>query len=228
LIGPDPITILSEDCWGGEFCRVHGCAYTTPLAGAYIEPAAYLDFLENLGAPDAFDLHWVASQQAHPVARTPYATIHFLHARSWSEIDEAFPRRVARMNSGRLFFKIDFGKPGYTSRDVERWNALALPNALALLPPQDPPGLDLDNVYQGVQVREWVHDGAAMLHKGRRDFDFHHWIRTGKLRRARTARVLHFLLWDEYAPSTVRRALGFTGIRRPLPEGASAKANALS
>jgi hypothetical protein len=207
------VTILSEDCWGGEFCRVHGCAYTTPLAGAYIEPVRYLDFLENLGAPDAFDLHWVASQHAHPVARTPYATIHFLHARSWGDIDEAFPRRVARMNPARLFFKIDFGKPGYTPRDVERWNALALPNAVALLPPEDPPGMNLDAVHQGVQVRNWTPDGAAMLHLSRRDFDFHHWIRTGGLCRSRVARLLHFVLWDGHAPSGMRASLGFRGGR---------------
>jgi uncharacterized protein (DUF1919 family) len=209
LIGSEPVTIISEDCWGGEFCRVRGCAYTTPLAGAFIEPGAYLDFLENLGAPDAFTLHWVASQHAYPVARTPYATIHFLHAHSWKDIDEAFPRRVARMNPERLFFKIDFGKAGYEQRDVERWNALALPNAVALLPPVDPPGLDLEAVHQGVQVRDWTHDGAAMLHGSRRDFDFHHWIRTGELRRSRINRLMHFLFWDGHAPSRVTRALRF-------------------
>jgi uncharacterized protein (DUF1919 family) len=207
LLGGEPVTILSEDCWGGEFCRVRGCAYTTPLAGAFVEPGAYLDFLENLGEPDAFALHWVASQHAYPVARTPYATIHFMHAHSWKDIDEAFPRRVARMNPERLFFKIDFGKAGYTPRDVERWNTLALPNAVALLPPVDPPGLDLDAVHQGVQMRAWTHDGAAMLHWSRRDFDFHHWIRTGKLRRSRISRALHFLLWDGHAPNQVARAL---------------------
>jgi uncharacterized protein (DUF1919 family) len=214
LIGREPVTILSEDCWGGEFCRVHGCAYTTPLAGAYIEPAAYLDFLENLWAPDAFELHWVASQHAYPVARTPYATIQFMHARSWKEIDEAFPRRVGRVNPDRLFFKIDFGKRGYTQNDVDRWNALALPNAIALLPPVDPPGLNLDAVHQGLQVRAWTHDGEAMLHWSRRDFDFHHWIRTGKLRRSRISRVLHFLLWDDHSPSVVRRKLDGVLARR--------------
>jgi uncharacterized protein (DUF1919 family) len=209
LIGTEPVTIFSEDCWGGEFCRVHGCAYTTPLAGAFIEPGAYLDFLENLGEADAFDLHWVASQHTYPVARTPYATIHFMHAHSWKEIDEALPRRLARINPERLFFKIDFGKPGYTQHDVERWNALALPNAIALLPPADPPGLDLDAVHQGIQVRAWNHDGAAMLHWSRRDFDFHHWIRTGKLRRSRISRALHFLFWDGQAPNTLIQALPF-------------------
>ena len=130
-----------------------------------------------------------------------------MHAPSWKEIDKAFPRRVARIAPQRLFFKIDFGKTGYTQHDVERWNALALPNAVALLPPVDPPGLDLDAVHQGLQVRAWTHDGAAMLHWSRRDFDFHHWIRTGELSRSRISRALHFLLWDGHAPSAVKRTL---------------------
>jgi uncharacterized protein (DUF1919 family) len=201
LIGPTPVTLISEDCWGGEFCRTLGCAYTTPLAGAFMEAEDYLDFLENFDALDAFHLRPVTGPRAYPVGRTPYATIHFMHATTWKEAAAAFRRRAARINPGQLFFKIDFGKAGYTPRDVDRWNKLALPNAIALLPPDPRPTLDFKHVHQGWRMRTWSFDGAAMFHLSRRAFDFQHWIRTGTLRTCQWNRALNFLFWDRLAPS---------------------------
>jgi uncharacterized protein (DUF1919 family) len=207
LLGPGPVAILSDDCWGGEFCRAVGCAYTTPLAGAYVEPRDYLTLLENLHRPDAFRLWPLGVRRGHLVCRTPYATIHYLHTASWAEIERALPRRLERMQGARLFHKIDFGKPGYRQVDVDRWNALALPNAVALLPPTPRMALDLTRVHQGVKVDRWMLHGLAMFHFSRRSFDFHHWIRTGRLRKSRVNRALNFLFWDTWAPSEVKQLL---------------------
>jgi uncharacterized protein (DUF1919 family) len=201
LIGTEPVTILSDDCWGGEFCRSLGCAYTTPLAGVYVEPRDYLTFLENLDREDAFRLRPVPGGRAYPIGRTPYATLHFLHGKSWNEVERIFLRRVTRINRKRLFYKIDFGKPGYRQADVERWNALALPRAIALIPPRGRVGLDFAKVHQAVTVPRWVYDGIAMFHLSRRSFDFHYWIRTGRLRKSWLNRALNFLLWDAWIPS---------------------------
>ena len=201
LIGDEPVTVITEDCWGSEFCRTFGCAYTTPLAGAYLLAGDYLAFLENFNKSDAFDLEPVESSHRFPVGRTPYATIHFMHGRSWDEVAAAWPRRVARIERTRLFFKIDFGKSGYTQDDVERWNALALPNAIALLPPTARLGLALTRVHQGWRVKQWTYHGAAMFHLSRRAFDFHHWIRTGRLRPNRWNRALNFIFWDALVPT---------------------------
>ena len=201
FLGEAPITILSEDCWGGEFCRTIGCAYTTPLAGAFILPGEYLNFLENLAKADAFELEPAESSHRYPVGRTPYATIHFMHARSWDEVAAAWPRRVARVNRDRLFFKIDFGKSGYVQDDVERWNRLALSNAIALLPPTARMGLDLSRVHCGWRMKQWTWHGAAMFHLSRRSFDFYHWIRFEHLRESLPNRVLNFLFWDQLVPS---------------------------
>ena len=206
--GGDQVTIVSEDCWGGEFCRAIGCAYTTPLAGAFILSGDYLNFLENLRAPDAFDLRPLAGAHAYPIGRTPYATIHFMHAGTWTDAAEAFARRVARINRERLFFKIDFGKAGYTQRDVERWNRLRLPNALALLPPGPRLGFDFTEVHCGWRMPVWTYDGAAMFHLSRRAFDFHHWLRTGELRESRWTRALNFLFWDRLVPSELKWRIG--------------------
>lgn len=205
LAGRQPVTIISEDCWGGEFCRAAGRAYTTPLAGAFILSGDYLKFLENFHAPDAFELRPRLGSHAYPVGCTPYATIHFMHAATWTEASAAFARRVARINRGRLFFKIDFGKSGYTQDDVDRWNRLRLPRAIALLPPGPRLGFDFAQVHRGWRMPVWTHDGAAMFHLSRRAFDFHHWLRTGELRRSAWTRALNWLLWDRLVPSALAR-----------------------
>ena len=217
LAGRGPVTIISEDCWGGEFCRAVGCAYTTPLAGAFILSGDYLKFLENFHTPDAFRLRPLAGSSSYPIGCTPYATIHFMHAATWAEAADAFTRRAARINRNRLFFKIDFGKSGYTQEDVERWNRLRLPKAIALLPPGPRLGFDFSQVHRGWRMRAWTYDGAAMFHLSRRAFDFHHWLRTGKLRNCGWTRVLNFLFWDRLVPSEIKRkhAVLFFGTEAP-------------
>jgi uncharacterized protein (DUF1919 family) len=208
------VTILTEDCWGGEFCRTLGCAYTTPLVGAFILAGDYLTFLENITAPDAFHLESVDTSHRYPVGRTPYATIHFLHGRSWDEVTAAWPRRIARISHDRLFFKIDFGKSGYTQDDIARWNALALPNAIALLPPRPRIGLDFSSVHQGWRMKQWTYHGAGMFHLSRRAFDFHYWIRTGRLRTCWWNRALNFLFWDQLVPRDLTAMLMPSRARR--------------
>jgi uncharacterized protein (DUF1919 family) len=202
------VTIISEDCWGGEFCRAVGCAYTTPVAGAFILSGDYLNFLENFRAPDAFDLRAISGSHAYPIGCTPYATIHFMHATTWNEAASAFARRVARIDRRRLFFKIDFGKSGYSQNDIDRWNRLALPNAVALLPPGPRLGFDFALVHRGWRMPVWTYDGAAMFHLSRRAFDFHRWLRTGELRRNGWTRALNFLFWDRLVPSELNRRIG--------------------
>ena len=206
LVGREPLTIISEDCWGGEFCRTAGLPYSTPLAGAFILPGDYLNFLENFWAPGAFHLQRIASSHDYPVGRTPYAVIHFPHAKSWPEAAAAFSRRLPRINPGRLFFKIDFGKSGYSQNDIDRWNALGLRNSIALLPPRSRFGFDFSDVHQGWRMNNWSYDGAAMFHLSRRAFDFHYWAWTGELRSCWWNCALNFLFWDTLVLSEITLA----------------------
>lgn len=207
LAGSEPITILSEDCWGGEFCRTLQRPYTTPLAGSLIPPRNYLNFLENITKPDALAIEPVPSSESHPVGKTPYATIHFLHFATWDEAKDKFQRRSRRIAWHRLYYKIDFGKPGYTQRDVERWNSLHLNRCIALIPVTTPPGLDFTGLHNAVRVPDWCDDGSAMFYAARRHFSFHDWIHTGRLRQSLLAQTLNILLYDLYYPSLVRNKL---------------------
>ena len=219
LIGREPLTIISEDAWGGEFCRAAGLPFSKPLAGAFIVSGDYLYFLENIAMPDAFDLEPLAHSSAYPIGRTPYATIHFLHATSWEAAAAAFQRRAARINRDRLFFKIDFGKSGYTQADVDRWNALGLRNSIALVPPGSRLGFDFTHVHQGCRMKKWTYDGAAMFHLSRRVFDFHYWAWTGELRPCWWNRTLNFFFWDRLLPSEIMHLVRMIlfGAAEPTP-----------
>jgi uncharacterized protein (DUF1919 family) len=196
LVGPSLPSIISEDCWGGECCRRLGVPYNTPLAGISIPPDGYLSFLENIGNSDAFDVEPASSSEPYPVGRSHYCSFHFMHYHTWEEALAKFQRRAQRLRGNRLCYKIDFGKAGYTQRDVERWNRLALEPAIALLPPQTPPGLDFSGLTRSVVVPDWNQDGSAMFSIARRHFDFYHWLRTGGVRKSPWITALHFLFFD--------------------------------
>lgn len=189
-------TIISEDCWGGEFCRRLAVPYNTPFAGAFIPATDYLSFLENIENKDAFNLERVPAAENYPIGRTPYCVIHFIHYKTWEEARDKFRRRAQRINRATLCYKIDFGKAEYTQSDIERWNRLTLSTRVALLSPQSRPGLDFSAVARSVKVPDWNIDGSAMFSIARRHFDFYHWLRTGEIRQSRWIRLLHFLLFD--------------------------------
>ncbi len=191
LLARRDVSIISDDCWGGEFYRLLHIPYTTPTVGLYVEPSQYLDFVENLRRPDAFDLQWVATEHGFPVARTPYATLYCLHYSSGEEALETVSRRAKRINWDRLRVKIDFGK-GYSEKDVARWNRMKLPNSLAIVPASLHPGIG--PVWHSVVTPEWQEHGLKMCAISANFFDFPRWTRTGEVR---------FSFWNRWVSKMV-------------------------
>jgi uncharacterized protein (DUF1919 family) len=197
-----PFSIISDDCWGSQIYRHLELPYATPTVGLYIEPSEYIDFITNLHQADAADLNFVPSIHRFPVAETPYARIFFMHYATEAEARDKFTRRFRRILFDRLLVKIDFGKAGYGARDIARWNALRFPGALALYPPQVGPRQA--DIFRGVQVADWVLDGAAMFDRSRKYFDFRRWIAGRGVGRTRRYRLLNFLLLDPSAPGRLK------------------------
>jgi len=174
------ISIISDDCWAGQFYQMLNLQYLTPTIGLLVDPKTYINFLSNLRNEDAFSLRFIRSTQSYPVAVTPYATIHFFHYETEEQAKSAFLRRVKRIEWSQLFVKIDFGKGGYSKKELEAWNAMKLPNSIALYPPNKF-GLR-PNVHNGVMIPDWIIDGAKMFDISRQHFDLFHWIDTGNVR----------------------------------------------
>ncbi len=108
-----------------------------------------INFIKNIRMPDAANLTFIASNEKFPVAVTPYATLYFMHYHSEQEAVEKFSRRFSRINYNNIFFKIDFGKQGATSEDIDEWNSMKLPNSVAFYPPT---------------VTQFVHNGIDLLY----------------------------------------------------------------
>jgi uncharacterized protein (DUF1919 family) len=193
-----PCTIISDDCWGAEFYRQMRIPYRTPTVGLWIEPRTYIDFVVNLRKTDASKLKFVASSSSYPMGITPYAELHFLHYHDGPEAEKKFQRRFIRMDFSRLRVKIDFGKAGYTSSDVLRWNSLRLPNSVAFYR-RNTPAADL-GVHNGVLVDDWNPNGALMFNITRKYFDVYRWCESGIVESGRRYLVLNVMLLDPTAP----------------------------
>jgi uncharacterized protein (DUF1919 family) len=205
LLLPTDVSVISDDCWGGEFYRSRRLPYLTPTAGLFIEPHQYLAFLRHLRAPDAFALTFVASSHGFPVAVTPYATINFMHYSTPQEAEAAFRRRAERIVWQKLFYKIDFGKPGYGVADVETWNHMRLPNSVALVPASSP--LAQRDIWHRCVLPHWEINGARMYHVSRRFFDLSFWARTGAVRMSLMNTLLSRAVSSPGVPVSLKEAL---------------------
>jgi uncharacterized protein (DUF1919 family) len=199
------ITLISDDCWAAEFYRLLRIPYLTPSVGLYVEVADYLDFVSNLRAANAFQLRFIPSEKAYPVARTPYATLHFMHYSSEDEAREKFLRRAARINWEQLFIKVDFGKPDYTAMDVARWNGMKLPNSLAIVPESSP--FARQAIWNAMTTPYWEINGARMFAISRNFFDFPHWTRTGNVRCSIRNRLVREVVQNQIVPGYLKRTL---------------------
>jgi uncharacterized protein (DUF1919 family) len=175
-----PVSIVADDCWAAELYGTLKLLYLTPVVGLWIQPSDYIRFVRNLRSKDAFDLTFIQSRETYPVARTPYATLHFMHYASESEAKDKFSRRATRLNWDRIYTKIDFGKPGYTMRDVDEWNWLKLPNSVAFYP--NASEFSERGIHNGVAISDWTLNGAAMFQISKMHFDLFRWLRCGEIR----------------------------------------------
>ena len=178
-LAPRDVSIISDDCWGGQYYRVLGIPYLTPTVGCWIEPDHYLDFVLTVLSVAKLEAAVAKDTKDYPVLSVGLSRLHFIHDTNTGEALDKFARRVQRINRRKLFVKVDFGKY-YSPAEVERWNALALPNSVALYPS----GSILANntqIHHGVAIDAWNIDGAKMYGISQRSLDVIHWLKTGKI-----------------------------------------------
>ena len=116
LLGPPDVSILSDDCWGGQYYRSLQLPYLTPTVGCWVEPAHYLDFVEHFTEDNALRLLSVHVEKDYPVLTTRHARLHFIHDHDPRKVAETFERRVARLN----LENIAYGRLGATDGEIHQ------------------------------------------------------------------------------------------------------------
>lgn len=197
---PSSYTIISDDCWAGQLEKQLGIAYTTPTVGLYIIGKDYISFIKNIHMPNALQLDFIESIENFPVAVTPFTKLYFMHFEDEKEALDKFSRRFKRIDYKNIFFKMDFGKPGVTEKEIEEWNNMKLPNSVAFYPPSV-----TQFIHNGIMIPEWDLDGAAMFNICRKYFDVFNWLKKGELHTTIKYRILNFMFLDPTSFARVKK-----------------------
>lgn len=197
----EKFTIISDDCWGGQIYRQLLIPYYTPTVGLWIGGDDYFRFIENLHAPDATDIFAIKSKATYPIGQSPYAKFHFLHYENFDIAKETFIRRYQRINWDNLLYKIDLEKPVFELEHVRRWNELKLPNSIAFYSNRVLENWG-DEIHNGLYIKNWSIDGAAMFDISRSYFNIFQWLDKGYIQKSLMYSLMNFLIYD---PTTLKK-----------------------
>ena len=113
----NPITILSDDCWGGEVYHRLGLPFTSPLINVYWDKEEYIRFIQDPLFYLGTELTIVSDGRmpdAYPIGRLGdgkrSVILKFLHVRTFAEAKEQWDRRNARVNCNNLFAKLSVSR----------------------------------------------------------------------------------------------------------------------
>lgn len=112
----NPITILSDDCWGGYVYNRLKLPFTSPLINVYWDRDQYTEFISDPVFYLNTNLEMIRDGNLHdgvcPVGSLGDAKrkveMHFVHNVDFNEAKEQWDRRRQRMNVQNLFVKMGF------------------------------------------------------------------------------------------------------------------------
>jgi uncharacterized protein (DUF1919 family) len=202
---PDKFSIIADDCWAGQLYEQLHIEYLTPTVGLWIKPENYLKYLECFDEVHKGELEFIVGDKNYPVAMLSGVEIHFMHFDNEQEAREKYLRRLGRIDKKHTHIKIDFGKPGYTRADMDKWNELRIPNSVAFYPPSVK--IPEAGIYNGILIPDWVIDGAVMFDRTRRYFNLFEWLRSGRIENGLLYRIMNLVLFDPTAPKRIVKEL---------------------
>lgn len=189
LVGGEPFTIVSNNCWGAHVYQALAIPYATPFVGLFIPPDSYLtllgDFERLMRAPLQFTR---ASRSASVNAWRSAAglnypigllggevEIDFQHYPDEATARETWRRRTARMTADprRRFFKFD-DREGATAAHIDAFCAMDLPNKLCFA--AKPARASI--IVPPASGEDHAPDGVSLAAISRRYFNTLRWIST--------------------------------------------------
>lgn len=112
----NPVTILSDDCWGGYVYHELDLPFTSPLININWPKDSYCKFMQDpiyyLEQPLHMEQEGNPGKNLFPIGRLGEGNrsvfLHFVHAPSIQKAKSLWDRRIARINKGRIFIKVSF------------------------------------------------------------------------------------------------------------------------
>lgn len=109
-----PVTILSDDCWGGQVYHELLLQFTSPLINIFWQKDSYCRFMQDplYYFAQPLELHTEGNlrENIYPVGqigeKDRRIRLEFVHARSFKEAESLWEKRKRRINKERIFVKI--------------------------------------------------------------------------------------------------------------------------
>lgn len=142
------ITIISNNCWGGQVYESYGIQKQSPTVGLFMFAKDYLMFCSHLEECLAAELEFIEPSQSkwkdmpqlqderygtYPVGRLSLngydIEIFFLHYKNKEEAKEKWSRRCKRVNLDRLIIKFN-DQNGFEEADIKTFSELPYANKI--------------------------------------------------------------------------------------------------
>jgi uncharacterized protein (DUF1919 family) len=112
----NPVTILSDDCWGGYVYHVLDLPFTSPLINIYWPRDSFCEFIQDpffyLGQPLRMVQEANPRKNMTPICRLgdgeKNVQLNMVHAASFQEAENLWNKRKERINRNRVFIKFGF------------------------------------------------------------------------------------------------------------------------
>lgn len=111
----NPVTIFSDNCWGGIVYNMLGLPFTSPFINTFCPPESYYKFIQDpfyyLEQPLRMECEGVPRENKFPVGRLGVGErsvmVQFVHEPSFQKAEASWNERKKRINPDRIFVKLD-------------------------------------------------------------------------------------------------------------------------
>lgn len=123
------MSVFSSNCLG--CCVLHdlNVRFNSPFVNLYLNAKDYLKFLENPAKYNHCEFTSIPSNHKYPVMQLEDITIHFVHYTSVQEAQNAWKRRIERIDFNNLFV-IFSERDGCTYEDLKKFDSLPYENKI--------------------------------------------------------------------------------------------------
>jgi uncharacterized protein (DUF1919 family) len=197
----DGVSIISNDCWGGQAYKYAGIPYNTPFVGLFMMAPCYLRLLSDLQkhlthsrfefVPESryeqANAHRQQKQWMYPIGiLNGEMEIHFMHYKSADEAQAKWMQRSERINFGNLAVKFDCAKDGADHESIRLFDELPFRKRLVVSNPDTCTSLDY-----GICCDNWVMDGAKMFRRAHARMDMLDWLSDGRVHMTLKSRFIN-------------------------------------